>query len=251
VTIRAVTFDCWGTLLVDGPGSDERYKNRRLGGIEDALKRFGIEPGRLSLSQAYDASLRRLAATTWDRNRDVPVKNHVTLLLEAVDPTLPGQLLPAQLAELVEAYTTPALQAPPKVDPDARSALEWLADQGIAVGVVSNVMRTPGRVLAQILERAGLPPFKVLAFSDQYGIRKPDPAMFRLALRRVDVAPEHAVHVGDDPVLDVEGALDAGMAVIQVAPEGQARAPVKPDAVIRGLSEVPAAIERLASITAA
>src|SRR5262245_32292573 len=244
-------FDCWGTLLVDGPGSDERYRNRRLSGIEDALKRFGIEPGRQRLSEAYDASFRRLAATAWERNRDVPVKAHVTLLLDAVEPTLAGQLLPAQLAELLEAYTTPALQAPPKVDPEARRALERLAERGMALGVVSNVMRTPGRVLAQILERAGLPPFQVLAFSDQYGIRKPDPSMFRLALRRVGVTPEDAVHVGDDPVLDVEGALDAGMAVIQVAPEGRARAPVKPDAVIRGLSEVPAAIERLASITTA
>ena len=56
---------------------------------------------------------------------------------------------------------------------------------------------------------------------------------------------EHAVHVGDDAILDVEGARDAGMAVIQVTPDGRATAPVKPDAVIRHLGELPAALRRL------
>jgi putative hydrolase of the HAD superfamily len=111
-------------------------------------------------------------------------------------------------------------------------------------------MRTPGAVLGQIVEGAGLP-FKVLTFSDECGIRKPDPEIFRLTLRQLGVAPEHAVHVGDDPILDVEGALDAGMAVIQVTPDGRATAPVRPNAVIRGLRDVPAALERLAATRAA
>jgi putative hydrolase of the HAD superfamily len=84
-----------------------------------------------------------------------------------------------------------------------------------------------------------------LTFSDECGIRKPDPDIFHLALRQVGVLPEQAVHVGDDPVLDVEGARDAGMRVIQVAPTGRATGPVKPDAVVTGLGELPAALDRL------
>jgi FMN phosphatase YigB (HAD superfamily) len=106
-------------------------------------------------------------------------------------------------------------------------------------------------VLGQILDRSGLTAFKVLTFSDECGIRKPDPAIFHRTLRQMGVAAEHAVHVGDDPILDVEGARDAGMAVIQVTPDGRATAPVKPDGVIRGLRELPAALERLAATRAA
>jgi putative hydrolase of the HAD superfamily len=109
-------------------------------------------------------------------------------------------------------------------------------------------MRTPGSVLRQILDRSGLlPPLKVLAFSDECGIRKPDPEIFRLTLQQIGVAPEEAVHVGDDPVLDVEGARDAGMAVIQVTADGRATAPVKPDLVISRLRDLPAALDRLTS----
>ena len=41
--IRAVTFDCWGTLLLDSPGSDEQgYRRQRLAGIEAVLTAWGL-----------------------------------------------------------------------------------------------------------------------------------------------------------------------------------------------------------------
>ena len=248
--IHAVTFDCWGTLLLDSPASDERYTPWRLAGLERILRSIGVEAPRHELNQAHDASGRWLART-WQKNRDVPVSQHVRNILQALDPTLPERIAPKALSALIDAYASPTLQVPPAVDQGARSALETLASRGLALGVVSNIMRTPGSALRQILDRSGLlAPLKVLTFSDECGIRKPDPEIFRRTLRQMGVAPEDAVHVGDDPILDVEGARDAGMAVIQVTPDGRATAPVKPHAVIRALRELPAALERLASTRA-
>jgi putative hydrolase of the HAD superfamily len=248
--IHAVTFDCWGTLLLDSPGTDERYASRRVAGFEKILNASGIPVHRRELDRAYEASGRWLART-WRKHQDVPVIQHVRAILEAVDPSLPDRLAPQQLAALIRAYANPALLVPPAVDEGARYALETLAARGLTLGVVSNIMRTPGNVLRQILDRSGLlAPVKVLTFSDECRIRKPDPEIFRSTLRQMGVAPEDAVHVGDDPILDVEGARDAGMAVIQVTPDGRATAPVKPNAVIRELRDLPAALDRLASTRA-
>jgi putative hydrolase of the HAD superfamily len=248
--IQAVTFDCWGTLLLDSPASDERYASRRLAGFEKILNAAGIPIPRRELDQAYEASGRWLSRT-WRKRRDVPARQHVCALLEAVDSTLPERLTAKELSALIHAYANPALLVPPAVDEGARGALETLAGRGLTLGVVSNIMRTPGNVLRQILHRSGLlAPLKVLTFSDECGIRKPDPEIFRLTLRQIGVAPEDAVHVGDDPILDVEGARDAGMTVIQVTPDGRATAPVKPDLVISGLRDLPAALDRLTSTRA-
>jgi putative hydrolase of the HAD superfamily len=248
--IHAVTFDCWGTLLLDSPASDERYMPRRVAGFERILRSEGVEAPRHELNQAYDASGRWLAHL-WQKHQDVPVSQHVRKILQTLDPTLLQRLAPKVLSALIDAYASPAVQAPPEVDQGARGALETLAGRGLTLGVVSNVMRTPGSVLRQILDRSGLlAPLKVLTFSDECGIRKPDPEIFRLTLRQIGVAPEDAVHVGDDPVLDVEGARDAGMAVIQVTADGRATAPVKPDLVISRLRDLPAALDRLTSTRA-
>ena len=246
MTIRAVTFDCWGTLFLDGPSADERYKLQRVIGIQRVLDSFGITIDRQRLIRAYEAVEPRLARA-WATNRDLPARLHVTALIEAVDPELSSRVITARvLPLLIDAYASPALMAPPAVDPDARAVTEALARQGMVLGVVSNTARTPGVVLGQILERAGLV-FKVLTFSDEYGIRKPDPQIFKLTLARMGVAPEHAVHVGDDPILDVEGPLEAGMAAIQLTPDGRATSPVKPDVVIKALRQLPDALKRIAA----
>lgn len=43
------------------------------------------------------------------------------------------------------------------------------------------------------------------------GVGKPDAAIFRETCARLGLAPEHVLHVGDDPHLDVAGARDAGL----------------------------------------
>ena len=246
--IRAVTLDCWGTMLLDGPASDDRYRQQRLAGMRAILARSGVGVSHGELERAYTQTGRWLAHT-WRRHRDVPVGDHVNALLSIIDRDLPRQMAPEALAELIGAYASPALQVPPAVDEGAAPALAALAARGLTLAVVSNTMRTPGLVLRRIFDKAGvLAPLKTLTFSDECGIRKPDPEIFLLTLREMGVSAAEAVHVGDDPVLDVEGARDAGMqAVIQVAGERRAMGPVEPDAVIGSLAELPAALDRLPS----
>jgi putative hydrolase of the HAD superfamily len=109
--------------------------------------------------------------------------------------------------------------------------------------VVSNTMRTPGTVLRRVLEGQGvLGCFSELTFSDEVGVRKPAAEIFRLTLEKLGVNAAEAVHVGDDPVLDVAGARGAGLRVIQVVSGDRAPAETPPDLTVRGLGELPEAI---------
>lgn len=243
--IRAVTVDFWGTLIFDPPSSDNRYKQKRLADFETILRAAGVAVSSPTLSRAYEESGRQLGQI-WMTRRDVPVQRHVATLLEAVEPGLAGRLGAGILAALVQAYSNPALLVPPTPDLSAKGALLALAAQGLILCVVSNTMRTPGVVLRKILDRYGLlAPFKLLTFSDECGVRKPAPEIFHLTLRQVGLSPAEAVHVGDDPVLDVQGAQEAGMRVIQVTPEPRAALARKPDAAIRYLGELPGALAQL------
>ncbi len=244
-TIRAVTLDLWGTIFLDGPGADDRYTRRRLAGMHAVLTGAGLPVDLRQLERAY-ASVGHWLGRLWQLNGDVPVREHVETLLETLDPTLSPRVDADTMAALVRAYESPVLLVPPAVDPGACAALEALAARGILLGVISNTMRTSGEVIRQVLERAELLPyFQVLTFSDECGIRKPARAIFQGTLDFLGVPPHEAAHVGDDPILDVEGPRDAGMLAIQLAPGGLATAPVKPHAVIQQLEELPAAVRRL------
>jgi putative hydrolase of the HAD superfamily len=248
VSVRAITVDFWGTILLDPPSSDNRYKARRLRDFENILAGAGVRVSGAALDRAYEASAVHLSRI-WAKYRDVPVTDHVRVIIGGVDNRLPARLPADVLTALVDAYARPALIVPPALDEGAAKALSELREAGYTLALVSNTMRTPGATLRKILERFGLLRcFAHTVFSDEIGIRKPDPAIFLGALRAIGGDPGTAIHVGDDGMLDVGGARAAGMRVIQVT-----NVPLKalggrrPDAAIPSLSALPDAVARLAS----
>jgi FMN phosphatase YigB (HAD superfamily) len=56
--------------------------------------------------------------------------------------------------------------------------------------------------------------FDAAVISGVEGVEKPDPRIYEIAIERVKVPPEGAVHVGDSVVLDVKPALSVGMKAI-------------------------------------
>ena len=243
--LRAVTVDFWGTLIFEGPRADDRYRERRLADFEAILTRAGLAVSPRALGRGYEISGRELA-WVWSENRDVPVLRHVTSLLEGAEAGLSARVAPDVLDALIEAYARPALLVPPRVDEDAGAALRTLAEAGLRLAVVSNTMRTPGAALRKILDAHGLlTAFTHLTFSDEVGVRKPAAEIFHLTLQRLGVEAREAVHVGDDATLDVLGARNAGLRVIQVVSGDRAPGPHAPDLVIENLRDLPRAIAAL------
>lgn len=247
--ISTITIDFWGTLLFDGPSSDERYKRRRMTDFEKLLKAEGVAVTPAALERAYEGSGEYLGRI-WSRYRDVPAEAHVKAILDGIEPGLDARLPRSVLTALLDAYSRPALIVPPTVDDGALTALETLCSRGYTLAVVSNTMRTPGATLRKLLERYRLfGCFKHTTFSDEVGLRKPDPEIFHLTLRAVAGEAASAVHVGDDTILDVQGARAAGMRVIQVTNASLKAFGVQaPDAAIPTLAALPDAVERLAQI---
>lgn len=103
--------------------------------------------------------------------------------------------------------------------PDAEPALHALRDRGLQIVVVSNWDCS----LGEVLERCGLAPYLDDAVSSaESGHRKPDPGIFETALELAGCEPAEALHVGDSPVEDGEGARAAGVPVLLIDREGGA-----------------------------
>ena len=244
MTIRAVTLDFWGTLVVDGPGADERYRTPRLRAWRQVLAEAGIEVSAAALGAAYDRSMGSLH-DIWRDHRDVVVDYHVEAILAALDPAFGPALGREVRTALLEAYVSPLAIVPPAFDSAAEDVLKALRARGYALGIVSNVLRTPGRVLRELLARRGLLSFfGATTFSDEAGWRKPAGEIFAMTLDRLAVCPDAAVHVGDDEMLDVVGGRKAGLRTVLVC-EAPVATPGRADVTISGLVELPAALERL------
>lgn len=63
--------------------------------------------------------------------------------------------------------------------------------------------------------------FEVALSAADVGISKPAPDMFHRVLAEVGAEPAHMLHVGDDPLSDIQGAHNAGVASIWINREGR------------------------------
>ena len=85
------------------------------------------------------------------------------------------------------------------------------------------------------------PYFPVVAISGEAGLAKPDPVIFAQTLAALEVAPDEAVMVGDNPATDLLGANRSGVRAIWIRREGQPlTADAYPDATITTLADLPA-----------
>lgn len=97
---------------------------------------------------------------------------------------------------------------PLELYPDAAPTLRRLGDDGYKLALVSNA---PPDTL-ETVDALGLTELiPVIVVSGLVGVSKPNPEIFRIALRRSGVEPGEAVHVGDLYEADVRGARNAGV----------------------------------------
>lgn len=230
MTIRLITFDLDDTLWDVGPvlHSAELRLREWLASHAPGLSDVSIE--------ALGAIRRRLLdADPQLRHRISELRRQV--LRHALENA--GYSL-REAGELAERAFHVFLEARHAVQlfPEVHPTLEQLTNHYI-LGVLTN-----GNADVRRLGLADYFDFALCA--EELGIGKPDPAPFREALRRANVAPGHAVHIGDHPSDDIGGAQRAGMRAIWFNPTGRPwqEDGAPPDAVIGNLSELPAVLHR-------
>jgi putative hydrolase of the HAD superfamily len=199
VKVRGVLLDFSGTLFSVEPLDAYVAHAAARAGLElsaDALAELtaayaasgGIPGGPLPVELPDE-----LREDFWHRDTDTARHRHsYTSLLRRVPGSPPG------LVEAVYEWQGAA---------STRPALELLATRGIPAAVVSNIAHDVRPLLAA---HGLLDLLSAVVLSFEHRMQKPDPAFFLAACRELDVAPEDALMVGDDPAVD-GGAAKAGI----------------------------------------
>ena len=94
-------------------------------------------------------------------------------------------------------------------EPRVLGALTKLSDAGVPWGIVTNGTRWQHVKLAYM----GIQPEPdCLVISKEFGHEKPEPEIFAEALRLLGgQAPAETIYVGDNPLMDIHGAANAGL----------------------------------------
>ncbi len=121
----------------------------------------------------------------------------------------------------------------------ARGVLEKLRQSGYLIGALSNGNADVNRVGLGDL-------FDFALNADGVGKEKPHPLMFEQMLHSNQLRPEQVIHIGDNPIADVQGAQELGMATIWINVITQEwQHEFRADKDVSCISDLPGAVQQI------
>jgi putative hydrolase of the HAD superfamily len=203
--IEAVLIDVGGVLIL--PDHDR---------IAGALERADVRVDRNLLDRAHYAGVATLDDFT-EGDREIWVTYNRAYARAC---NTPEDALDSAVEHLLNEFATGAVWS--RIVPGSVETLRDLAAVDVKLAIVSNAdgdteQRLRDFGICQVGPGAGAEMAAILD-STVVGVAKPDPRIFELALEALDVSAECAMHVGDTPGADVEGARAAGVHPVLMDP---------------------------------
>ena len=236
-----MTFDSIDTIFFD-VGATLRYV------VEDPAFAAAAERELMALTgtqESHDAFMAKLEAN-WKAYRKLAKSrlldvSEMELWLQYLLPDYPADRIAPHAARLTRLWR----------DHDGRrlahqgtpETLRALKERGYKLGIIANTI-TETEIPDWMCESGVADCFRTVILSSKVRLRKPDPAIYLLAARCIDSLPAHCAYVGDNPVRDVEGALDAGFGCMVLFEDAgtadrEGKAPTRqPHARIRSIPEL-------------
>ena len=203
--VRGLTFDFWGTLFVEGPRFLSHVLPRRYEILLDAASEAGVPADEAAVREAYRAGAAAFRAA-WEAGEQMSNYERVAYIFKTLGVPFDEGLVALTARRLEDA----ALEGDLTPLPGTLEAIPALAEK-YPLGIVSDTGLTPGRVIRELLARLRFARyFDAMSFSDETGAVKPSPEAFAAALEPLGLSPAEALHTGDIPRTDVEGAFKAG-----------------------------------------
>lgn len=211
--IKALTFDLWETLIFEKDGQNTKRMQTRCQNLTHTLNSLGIKISTEQFAFAFKEMTPWLE-NIWENNRDVTHIDQIKFVIKTASKNSIN-LKKEWINQLSEAYTSAIFEIPPTLNPEAPRVLQYLKDSHKRVGLICNTGFTPGTVLRKFLTNKGIAKhFDLMLFSDEIGIRKPDPEIFQIAAQKLQTEPSNMVHVGDNLKCDVWGSQNSGFKAI-------------------------------------
>ncbi|GEM86492.1 HAD family hydrolase [Meiothermus granaticius] len=202
---KAITFDFWGTLFVEGPEYAGTVLNLRREILLDAASEAGVPAEEKDVIEAWRQAALDFDAA-WNAEQVMTPFERVGLIFKYLKLPYDEGLVALTAQRIVEAGLEGSILPLPGVV----EAIPQLA-KTYALGIVSDTGISTGRVLREQLRRHKLLDyFTGLSFSDETGFVKPRPEAFKAALEEMGTSPEQTLHIGDIPRTDIAGAFATG-----------------------------------------
>ena len=191
MSIQAVIFDMYETLIT-------QFCSPLYYGTEIA-RDLGLRPEEFLPGWRATEEARATGKLTFEETMEQLMKSH-----GVYSPKTHRQVVEKRIAIQADCFR--------HLHPGIEPMLTALRERGIRIGLITNCFSEEAKL---IRESELFPYFDAPCLSWEEGTRKPDPAIYRTCLRRLGIAPENCLYVGDGGSFELETARSLGLQAVQ------------------------------------
>ena len=247
--IKAITFDLWDTVFIDDSDEPKRKAAGRLSKkderralvLEYAQKHKDVSKELIdSIYATADAAFSKVwqeQFITWE------VSDRMEIIFKGLGIDLPA----VEMEKIVKLHEEMELEFRPDFIDGVGDAIEELS-KSYKLGVISDAIFSPGRVLRELLKGEGLLHyFDHFVFSDEIGNSKPQPIVFESAYNSFGIKPNELIHIGDREHNDIIGPKNAGINALlcTAAIDRGGSENTKADAIFSDYKDLPSIIKSM------
>ncbi|MCH8558585.1 MAG: HAD family hydrolase [Balneolia bacterium] len=201
-----VSIDFWNTIVIAETNGEKRAAKRI-----DALKSLADTHSQTitdsQIREAHAFASKKFDEIWFGKSRTPDSLELVGFTLES----LALSVSETEQKELARVYEDSLLDGPPELAPGVKETVEALSKK-YKLGIISDTMFSPGRVLKDYLDTKGLGQFfTAFAFSNEVGVSKPHPDMYQKILDDTSTGRDGSFHIGDIQPTDIKGAQSFGI----------------------------------------
>ena len=189
--IQAVIFDMYETLVT-------QFCSPLYYGTQIALD-LGLAPGAFLPGWRRTEEARATGKLTFEETMEQLMKTH-----GLYTPELHSQVVSKRLTIQADCFA--------HLHPAVIPMLRGLKERGIQIGLITNCFSEEAKL---IRESELFAFFDAPCLSWEEGIRKPDPAIYRICLKKLGLPAENCLYVGDGGSRELETAESIGMRAVQ------------------------------------
>jgi putative hydrolase of the HAD superfamily len=207
--VKAVFFDWFNTLV--------RYEPPREKLHSELLSEFGITvsprdlmPGLLAADNFFYSEAKRSSLSKMSPQQQAAFYVHYgEILFREAGLSLDKNTM----AQIIRRWPEMRDKMQFVLFEDVLGTLVELKQDKLILGILTNATRDA----VAVQKKLGLQPYlDFIVTSEEAGVEKPDPGIFRLALEKAGVAASLAVHVGDQYDMDIVGARGVGINPVMI-----------------------------------
>jgi len=229
--VKAVLFDLFDTLVI--LEDEDEWHDQCLTKMYGYLSDNGLKSAFAEFRQAYFKAIDQIDEETARSLKEPHFKKYLVRTLAQID--LDASENDAFVSGAVREFCR-EFKRHVKLDPEAIKVLQYISAK-YKTGLISNLtFSESARELLVEYELSDF--FDTIIVSGDVNLRKPNPEIFKLALKDLGVDPSQAIFVGDTLETDISGSRKAGMVPIHIQRKTHRNSSIKSYRTITSLEQV-------------